>query len=677
MMNGKGNTLRFASTRIKFSFKSIKTKIIALFLVISLVPLISIAIFFSVYLKNNITGEIHDKLEAYATSNAQNVDYMVTRNISIINQMLATNSVKSSDDTGILTLLRYMKGMNTEVEDYTYVDADDMAITSDGTHEKLNNREYIKQARETKQPAASDMLVSKATGNHVVVVMVPQLDESQNYVGGIMCTLDITNMNTITNGIKIGEKGSGYLISPAGTLLTYPDPAMVGKNIDEAFGSDVAAKIRQNVLQKDKGTFTMADNGNEKLEINFDTVPSTGWRLVTFAVHHEMYAPVNTANQVSVILIVITAILVIAASFFLAVMIAKPILAVTTTVKKLATGDLTPRLAIKSKDELGDLGSHMNQMLVSFTDIVNRASDVSEQLAASSEELTAASVESVDISNRIANATQEVLNANEAQLRGSEQTSTALMEMALGVQRIAESSSVVTEAAHLSMQEVQEGDVAIRQAIRQMEAVRDSVNQSSENIRMLESYSKKIDEVVAVITGITKQTNILAINAAIEAARAGAQGRGFAVVANEVKKLAEQSAVSANKISEMIGEIQTTTSHAVHAMKQEVKDVESGSELINTAGEIFGRILNTFSEISNQIQEVSAASQEMSAGTEEITASMSEIVQMAESTVEHTEGIADGSKRQLASMKDISASAEDLSRMAQELQESLSRFQTK
>jgi len=672
----KEKTIRFPSARIKLSFRTIKTKIIALFLIISLVPLVSIAIFFSFYLKNNITGQIHDKQKAYVTSNAQNVDYMVQRNISIMNQMLATNSVKSSDDTGILTLLRYMKGMNTEVEDYTYVDEDDNSITSDGSHQLLTNREYIKRARETKQPVTSDMLVSRISGNNVVVVMVPLLDESQNYVGGIMCTLDINNMNAITNNIKIGKEGYGYLISPAGTLLTYPDKTMVGKNMDEVFGADAAAQIRQSVLQEDKGSFVMS-SGNEKLEINFETVPSTGWRLVTLAAHDEMYSPVKTANRVSVYLIIITAIVVIAVSYFLANMIAKPILAVTTTVKKLATGDLTPRLAIKSKDELGDLGNHMNQMLGSFTDIVNKASSVSEQLAASSEELTAASVESVDISNHIANAAQEVLNASEAQLHGSEQTSSAMVEMALGVQRIAESSSVVTEAAHLSMEEVQQGDVAIRQAIRQMEAVRDSVSQSSENLRTLESYSQKINEVVSVIAGITKQTNILALNATIEAARAGAQGRGFAVVANEVKKLAEQSAVSAADISAMIQEIQATTSHAVETMKKEVKDVESGSELINTAGVIFGRILNTFGEISDQIQEVSAASQEMSAGTEEVTSSMSEFVHMTKSSFDHTEGIADGSKRQLASMKDISASAEDLSKMAQELQEALSRFQTK
>lgn len=146
---------------------------------------------------------------------------------------------------------------------------------------------------------------------------------------------------------------------------------------------------------------------------------------------------------------------------------------------------------------------------------------------------------------------------------------------------------------------------------------------------------------------------------------------------NQMLELAEQSAAYADRISVMIREIQSTTAQAVDAMKQEVKDAESGSELIVTAGDIFNRISDAFQEISDQIQEVSAASQQMSAGTEEVTASMNEFVHITKSSYDHTEGIAGFSKQQLASMQDISMSAEELSKLAQELQQSLSRFRIK
>ncbi|CAM3956408.1 methyl-accepting chemotaxis protein [Cohnella lubricantis] len=678
-MTVKGLKLRLAVNGKQFSLRSIRTKIIALFLVISLVPLVSISIFFSTYLKNIVTDEIHAKQDAYVSSNVEAIDNTIQQDVSVLTQLLKNEAIQSGNEEEIVALLRTMQQTNLEVGEYTYVTADDIALTANGEHISVADRDYVRQARETKQLVISDMMISKSTGDYIVIVFLPRLDENQNYIGGIFCALNPDNLSVFTNSIKVGDSGFGYLVSPSGKLLTYPDPSSVGKSLEEAFAAEDAASLRAKLLQEaPKGTFTyVSSSSNASMEISYETVPTTGWRLATFAMANEMYASVDKANQTSVTLIIITAVVVMAIALVMGFLIAKPIITITRTVRTLATGDLTPRLTIRSKDEFGELGSQMNYMLDSFTDIINKASNVSEQLAAASEELTAASSESVGISNHIASATQEVLSASEAQLQGSEQTSTAMTEMALGVQRIAESSAVVAEAANHSMDEVQQGDAAIQQAVSQMKAVRESVSRSSEKLRTLETYSKQIDEVVAVITEITNQTRLLSLNASIEAARAGEQGRGFAVVAAEVKKLAEQSSQSADHISKMIREVQATTGQAVEAMAQEVRDVESGSDLIVEAGDIFTRISDTFQEISHQIQEVSAASQQMSAGTEEVTASMSEFVHMTKSSYNHTEGIADGSKQQASSMQDISVSAEELSRMALELQESLSQFRIK
>ncbi|CAM3956302.1 methyl-accepting chemotaxis protein [Cohnella lubricantis] len=682
-MKAKEKTSRFAASRFKLnsklSLRSIRTKIIAAFLVISLVPLVGISIFFSTYLKDTVTDEIHAKQDAYTSSNVQAIDHTIQNYLSIQTQMVESEAIQSGDPNRIMALLNDMMHVHKDVEMYVYIDANGIGTTLSSTGVPIGETGYIKVSKQTKKPVISDILYPEETGSDhpIIVIFVPQLDENQNYSGGIICTLNPDNLNVFTNSIKVGETGFGYLVSPLGKLITYPDKAQVGKSIEEAFATSDAATLKKKLMQEaTSGNFTFTSNG-ASMEISYDTVPTTGWRLATFAMADEMYTSVDKANRTSVILIIVVAIVVIAVALFLGLAIAKPIITVTATVKRLATGDLTPRLAIRSKDEIGELGNQMNQMVDSFTEIIDKANRVSEQLSASSEELTAASVESVGISKNIATSTQEVLNASEAQLHGSEQTSTAMVEMAHGVQRIAESSSVVAEASNSSLEEVRKGDAAIHQAVNQMKAVRESVSQSSEKLRTLETYSKQIDEVVSVITEITNQTRLLSLNASIEAARAGEQGRGFAVVANEVKKLAEQSAASADRISTMIREVQATTAQAVEAMAQEVKDVESGSELIVAAGDIFARITDAFQEISHQVQEVSAASQQMSAGTEEVTASMNEFVHMTKTSFDHTEGIADGSKKQLASMEDISASAEELSRMAQELQQSLSRFRIK
>lgn len=659
------------------SFTSFRARMTIMFLVIALVPMLFSTVFSSYYLKNVVNDEVHSKEESILKANVTAIDYSIQRQISILKEMLKYEEIKSGNEKEIIKTLLKFEQANKDVEQYVYVNKDEIALTSAGQKTSVSDRDYIKQAKQTKQPVSTDLLVNKTSGNNIIVLFVPMLDDKQNFIGGIFTPLTTSNLNVYTDTIRIGETGYGYLMSPSGGLLTYPSKELAGKNIADVLSKSEVAKLQETVLKEKSGRFNFTSDDGEEREISFDTIPSTGWRLVTNVVDVEVYGSVTTANHVSIWLAVITTIVVAAIALLVSSATTKPVLAITEAVKKVAAGDLTPRLTINRSDELGQLAVNMNLMLESFSDIVGKASLTAEQLGASSEELTAAATESVGISNRIVESMQEVFNASEGQLMGAEQTSIAMGEMAVGVQRIAESSSVVTEASHTSMMEVQQGRIAITQAVEQMKFINESVGKSAEDMRALEAYSQKIGEIVSVITEITNQTQLLSLNASIEAARAGEQGRGFAVVANEVKKLAEQSSSSAKDISELIREVQSSTARAVQAMNNGVKDVEKGSELIDAAGQVFNRVTVAFQEISDQIQEVSAASQEMSAGTEEVSASMSEIVYMTKASHEHGQGISKGTEKQLAAMEEISASAEDLSHMAQELQESLSRFKTR
>ncbi|OPH53300.1 hypothetical protein BC351_05325 [Paenibacillus ferrarius] len=659
------------------SLKSFKARMTVIFLIIALVPMLFSTIFSSYYLKNVVTDEVHSKEESVLKADATAIDYSIQRQISILNEILKFDEIKSGNEQEIIKTLKKFELANKDVEQYIYVNKDDIALTTAGQKIPVADRDYIKQARQTKKTVSSDLLVSKSTGNHIVVIFVPLLDDKQNYIGGVFSPITTDNLAVYTKTIQIGKSGYGYLMSPSGALLTHPDTDKIGKNMDSVFTSKEAAQFKETVLKEERGRFNFTGEDGVAKELTFETIPSTGWKLVANMVNSEVYGSVKTANQVSIWLAVLTTILVAAIALVVSNSITKPILAITEAVKKMAQGDLTPRLAIHRSDELGQLAGNMNQMLDSFGDIVGKASYTAEQLGASSEELTAAAAESVGISNRIAESIHEVFNATKGQLQGAEQTSTAMGEMAMGVQRIAESSSVVTEASQTSLQEVQQGREAIQQAVQQMKFIHESVGKSAADLRDLEQYSHKIGEIVSVISEITSQTQLLSLNASIEAARAGEQGRGFAVVANEVKKLAEQSSSSAAHISTLIREVQTSTMRAVQAMNKGVIDVGKGSELIDTAGQVFNRVTVAFQEISNQIQEVSAASEEMSAGTEEVTASMNEIVHMTKASHDHGQGISEGSKKQLSAMEEISASAEDLSNMAQELQESLARFRTR
>ncbi len=186
--------------------------------------------------------------------------------------------------------------------------------------------------------------------------------------------------------------------------------------------------------------------------------------------------------------------------------------------------------------------------------------------------------------------------------------------------------------------------------------------------------SSEIGQIVEVITSIAEQTNLLALNAAIEAARAGENGKGFAVVSEEVRKLAEESSLSARRISVLIDGIQTETNRAVDSMQFTTNEVVIGINCVNTAGESFKKIQHATKEVSAQVQGISTSVEHMAIEMRHMTDSMKQINGIAQSSAEGTQNISAATEEQLASMEEITASTFTLSKMAEELQNKTNTF---
>ncbi|BCJ86548.1 hypothetical protein skT53_15330 [Effusibacillus dendaii] len=221
---------------------------------------------------------------------------------------------------------------------------------------------------------------------------------------------------------------------------------------------------------------------------------------------------------------------------------------------------------------------------------------------------------------------------------------------------------------------VEEGNQAIRTAISQMNSIQNTVSGLAKVITGLGERSQEIGQIVEAITSIASQTNLLALNAAIEAARAGEHGRGFAVVADEVRKLAEQSSISAQQISELIATIQEETNKAVESMERGTKEVSEGITAVNLAGESFEQIGHSITDVSSQMQEVSAASKQMSTNSQQVIKSIDTISEITESTAAGAQNVSAASEEQLATMEEITASANALAQMAEELQKIVMKF---
>ncbi|PKR86233.1 methyl-accepting chemotaxis protein [Heyndrickxia camelliae] len=392
-------------------------------------------------------------------------------------------------------------------------------------------------------------------------------------------------------------------------------------------------------------------------------------------VNSETTVHVKNVQALLIIITVATFIIAIIIEMIIGRMISNPIKKVSDAMKVVAMGDLSiKQVKVKSKDELGELSDSFNKMVQDLSAVVHQVSDSSVQVAASSEQLTASAQQSTSAAEQVTRVITENAEGTEQQLRTFNEMTDSIKEMAVGMDQIADASEEMLHSSEETRNLSRKGTESIANVVSQMKEIHLSVNEAVKTIHTLAKRSDEIRKITDLITGIAEQTNLLALNAAIEAARAGEQGKGFAVVADEVRKLAEESSKSSEQISIMISTIQEETKKAVLSM-------ESGNEKVNTGLTYTTEANESFTRIAESIGKVTGKAEDVSASVEEIQAMASQIVDAVEKARKVSEQVAAGSQEnaaaseeQLATMEEITSSAESLSNLADELQVVISKF---
>jgi methyl-accepting chemotaxis protein len=385
----------------------------------------------------------------------------------------------------------------------------------------------------------------------------------------------------------------------------------------------------------------------------------------------------NDVNLKITILITSMLLVVIALVFTFTLLVRKmkPLGALTQLAQQFASGDLKfNALTVQSKDEIASLTQSFNSMATQLRDLLLTVNKASENLAASSEELLASTEQTNTATQQVNSAIENVANDTNTQSQHMEESAIAIKEVLQGIQIIADSASSVATSAENTTLKSQLGEEQINKAIHQMKSIEDTVKDTATSVQMLSVRSKEIEEIITAITNISGQTNLLALNAAIEAARAGEHGKGFAVVADEVRKLAEESNQSAQRITNIIKSIQQDTVSAVNQMNEVTKNVIDGVAIIEQTGSSFADILASSGDVSGKIQEMSAISAQIAANTEQVVNSFTSVNLLARNTTEQTYTVSSLAEEQLATMEEIASSTEALTQLALELNNQLTKF---
>lgn len=391
-------------------------------------------------------------------------------------------------------------------------------------------------------------------------------------------------------------------------------------------------------------------------------------------VNEDNKKEIKSSLTIMIAIIVIALIIITLISWIITRAIVNPIKEMESVMKKAESGDISAESSYQSKDEIGALSRSYNEMLAQIRNVIMKVREASDMVAASSEELLASAEQTSNATEHIAQASTELASGSESSVQGAENASISMGNIAVGIANITESIENVTTHSNVTNAESQKGDEAITKTIEQMGTINESVAFSSDVIKHLGARSEEIEKIVGVISGISDQTNLLALNAAIEAARAGEHGKGFAVVADEVRKLAEESRKSAEQITNLIRDIQENTNNSVVSMEKCTNEVQTGMLLVNHTGESFKKIQNSALDVSKQVEEVSRSIGQISASVENLAMNMVEVSMNAENSAQNTHNIAAGAQQQLASMEEITASAHSLAGMADDLRKMVSAF---
>jgi methyl-accepting chemotaxis protein len=333
-------------------------------------------------------------------------------------------------------------------------------------------------------------------------------------------------------------------------------------------------------------------------------------------------------------------------AFWLERGIRKPVRSLVESAERIGSGDLTVSLNYVVKDEIGQLYGAMAQMtdklkvmIAGVLESTHSVADAAGQISTSTEQMAAGTQEQTSQAGEVASAVEEMTKT--------------IIENSRNASSAAETAKNAREAA-------EKGGTIVAETVSGMKTIADVVKVSAETVQELGKSSQQIGDIIGVIDDIADQTNLLALNAAIEAARAGEQGRGFAVVADEVRKLAERTTKATKEIASMIKKIQVDTEGAVASMEEGTKRVDDGIKLADRAGASLEEIVQISQRVTDMISQIAAASEQQSSASEQISKNVDAISAVTGETASGTQQIA--------------RAAEDLSRLTEELQAYVAKF---
>ncbi|ANC04756.1 chemotaxis protein [Pseudomonas putida] len=474
-------------------------------------------------------------------------------------------------------------------------------------------RPWYKDGMAASGPLLTEPYIDMTTNKMVMGI----LDKVSSDVGVVGGDLALDGLVQIINSLNFGGMGYAFLVNDQGKILVHPDNALVMKSLSEAFP--------QNTPKLSRELTEVQVDGQARL-LTFTPIqglPSANWYIGLSVDKDKAFSMLSTFRNSAVIATLVAVVIIIALLGLLIRVLMQPLHTMTRAMEDIAEGegDLTKRLNIHNHDEFGVLGSAFNRFVERVHSSIREVSSATEQVN--------------EVALRVVSASNSSMLNSDEQANRTNSVAAAINELGAAAQEIAGNAAQASQHASSARLLAEEGQQVVEHNIQAMNRLSALIVSSSAHIEALNDKTVNIGQILEVITSISQQTNLLALNAAIEAARAGEAGRGFAVVADEVRNLAHRTQESAQQVQGMIEELQVGARTSVETMDQSQRHSQDGVQIANQAGERLGSVTQRIGEIDGMNQSVATATEEQTSVVESINMDINEINTLNQEGVEN------------------------------------------